>query len=135
MMIDIDRSPVSSAALIHVYNTHCVLNRAAVALLGLDANGAFCSVKFQQDSEELAAGRDRIYVCACRAPFGFKVKQRNHTCIVRSSRLCRKLMSHLQGQGTYRICAEVNKIVDGVVHYEIFFRKYEKEYTAEGDRA
>lgn len=126
MMVDIDKSPDNGTALLHLYKTYCVLNGAAGELLGLLPGK---HVRFRQDPMELAAGRDRVYVCLSDYPLGYPAKQRAHTWKIFSTRLCRSLAGHLQGEGTYRICAEVTRTEDGVKYYEIFFKRYDKVST------
>lgn len=126
MMVDLTRKPANEDAVLRIYNNELRLNKRAAALLKLDAEHA--KIRFTYDRDERDRGRGmRVYVSKERndSPRGYMTQSRNKSVRIYSTSLCNALSEALDGRGAYRICPEVSMSVEGVIYYEVFFRKYE----------
>lgn len=120
-MLDINKKPASSDALLYVYENTCVLNSRLVKLLDIQENDM---VKFTYDYDEMTRGRIRTYITKVETGRGYRVHRKVRSFRVYSTSLCSSLASYLDGYGTYRVCPEIVKEESGRIYYEIFFKKY-----------
>lgn len=121
-LVHISNKAPQSEPLIRVYADKCTLNRYAVELMHLTDG---CKVDLLKDADEEMAGRDRIYIGKSSGPLGFRVISRGRTCRIFSSEFRKILNEHLQGPGVYRISPEWPEEMNGMVYYNIFFRRYD----------
>lgn len=84
--------------MIQVFDTYCVLNAAAVQLLGLTVT-SHC-VRLMRDGCKLYIGHTNV-VDSCPV-----MLRRNGTGRICSQFIARYIADTLQGRGTYRICPE-----------------------------
>lgn len=104
---------------IAVYKERCVLNSAALRILGGPVRVVF------RTGAPLANGCTRIFIAKFDAPAGIPLQPRGRGARINSTALSRSLANGLQGYGRYRICEEVSFTDAGKTFYEVFFRRYD----------
>ncbi len=122
LMTNINNHLHKSSPSIKVYKNRCTLNKEAIDLLKLNLND---KIDISIDQEERKLGRDRIYICKTQSKKGYSLQPRGRTYRINSTQLSKSLSQYLQGYGTYRICEEVSEIENGVIYYNIFFKRYD----------
>ena len=124
-MVDIARVLPSAAACIRIYKNEIIISAPAAKLLGIPDNPG-CRLLIRQDADEAQRGRDRVYIGRSNTSAGFPVSRKGCRYRLISAALIRRLITHLEGYGTYRIDDEVPVAKGGITYYEIFFKKYEQ---------
>lgn len=120
MLTDICNKVSRSEPLVRVYDSKVSLNSAASAILGIDDQSC---LSFKTNDRD--AG-NHVYVGnVSSARQCYPVRKRANTFYVSDCNLARNLAEKLQGKGTYRLSKEDNIEYNGVIYYNIFFRKYD----------
>lgn len=119
-LVDITTKVSRNEPLLRLYDKKICINAPASAVLGLQ-EGDSLSFKVNERAENphLFVGKEK------EARRCYPVKRRANTFVVNDSHLARSLAERLQGVGTYRISKEDHVEYNGVVYYNIFFRKYD----------
>ena len=123
-MVDIARVLPSAAACIRIYKNEIIISAPAAKLLGIPDNPG-CRILVRQDADEAQRGRDRVYIARSDTMAGYPISKKDCRYRLISATLIRRLITHLEGYGTYRIDDEVPVVIGGITYYEIFFKKYE----------
>lgn len=118
------RMPKTEAT-VKIYENEIVFSEAAVKLLRL--NEADPLVAFMIDRDAEMVGRKRLYVAG--APDSWPIKYvsmaKGRRRLVRCRSLSRKLAESLAGFGVYKVCGDDYYADNGIIWYNIFFRRYD----------
>lgn len=120
MLTDLCHKASRSEPLIRVYDSKVLLNSAASAILGINEQSC---LSFKTNDRETGG---HVYVGSVgTARRCYPVRRRANTFYISDCNLARNLAERLQGKGTYRLSKEDNIEYNGVIYYNIFFRKYD----------
>lgn len=112
-------------ATVKIYENEIVLSEATVRLLQLNDTDPLVAFMIDRDAEML--NRKRLYVAG--APDSWPIKYvtvaKGKRRLVRCRDLARRLAEDLDGYGVYRVCVDDSYAENGIIWYNIFFRRYD----------